>query len=183
MNENGGKRLIKWAAESNSPPFHLVICCTLFPLGILHLADIQLCTNNQLSLQICGDSAIALCQAFSHFQWILFLDKKPRVTDNEIVVRGGIINPFYYRMTFLLMIQIGQTVCQLLNLYRLLPHKRISCLQRLGTPHQTSYAHHRNVELSKSGRYGGLSMWALSPHGLENLRLRAVSQRFTMSFL
>lgn len=98
------KRLIKWAAESNSPTFHLVICFTLFPLGILHLADIRLCTNNQLSLQICGDSAVALCQAFSHFQWIFFLDKKPRVTeafvDNKIVALGGIINPFIMKWLF-----------------------------------------------------------------------------------
>lgn len=35
--------------------------------------------NNQLSLQIYGDSAVALCQTFSHFQWIFPPDKKLRV--------------------------------------------------------------------------------------------------------
>lgn len=98
MNKEKGERLIKWVAKkrkkrSNSPTFHLVICFTLFPLGILHLADIQLCTNNQLSLQIYGDSAVALCHAFSHFQWIFFLDKELRATkafvDNKIVAQGG----------------------------------------------------------------------------------------------
>lgn len=104
MNKKRERRLIKWVAESNSPTFHLVICFTLFPLGILHLADIQLCTNNQLSLQICRDSAVALCQAFSHFQWIFLPDKKPRVTkafvDNKIVAQGEIINPFIMKWLF-----------------------------------------------------------------------------------
>lgn len=99
VNEKKGKRLIKREAESNSPTFHLVICFTLFPLGILHLADIQLCTNNQLSLQICGDSAVALCQAFSHFQWIFLPDKKLRVTKAS-VPRAGIINPFIMKWLF-----------------------------------------------------------------------------------
>lgn len=102
--EKGGKRLIKRVAESNSPTFHLVICFTLFPRGMLHLADIQLRTNNQLSLQICRDSAVALCQIFSHFQWIFFLDKKPRVTkafvDNQIVAQGRIIIPFIMKWLF-----------------------------------------------------------------------------------
>jgi len=33
---------------------------------MLHLADIQLCANNQLSQQILQLSALALCQSFSH---------------------------------------------------------------------------------------------------------------------
>lgn len=93
-----GKRWIKWAAESISPTFDVVICLTLFPLGILHLTDIQLCTNNQLSLQICRGSAVALCQAFSHFQWIFFLPQKREIpeagVDNKIVAKRGIINLF-----------------------------------------------------------------------------------------
>lgn len=87
-----GKRLIKWAAESNSHTFHLVICFTLFPQGALHLTDTQLRANNQLSRQICRDSAVALCSAFSHFQWIFPPDKKLAVTeafvDNNIVAHG-----------------------------------------------------------------------------------------------
>ena len=131
-----GNRLIKWAAESNSPTFHLVICFTLFPLGILHLADIQLCTNNQLSLQICRDSAVALCQAFSHIQWIFSLHKKPAVTksvDKGTLQPGRNNKSLYYETAFLLMIQNGQTVYQLPESYSLL-HKGICHLQRRCDP-------------------------------------------------
>lgn len=136
IRKRGGKRLIKRAEESNSYIFHLVICFTLFPQGILHLADIQLCTSNQLSLQICGDSRVALCQAFSHFQWIFLHDKKPRVTeafaDNKIAAWGGIMSPFYYEMAVLLIIQIGQTVFQLLHSYSVA--REICHLQRVWRP-------------------------------------------------
>lgn len=67
---------MKWLAKSLSPTFHLVICFTLFPPSARHLAHTRLGTNNQLSRQIYGDSAVAPCHAVSRFPWIFRLSKK-----------------------------------------------------------------------------------------------------------
>ena len=83
--ERGG--LIKGAAESNSPTFHLVICFTLFPPGCLHLTDIQRRANNQLSLQICLDSAVALWQVFNHREWI----STPRLAEASRGTQGPLL--------------------------------------------------------------------------------------------
>ena len=114
--ERGG--LIKGAVESNSPTFHLVICFTLFPPGCLHLADIQRRANNQLSLQIFPDSAVALCRVFHHREWIstsrLARAKSANTgsfVDNQIApqLRGN-NKSLYYETAVVLMISIGQTL-------------------------------------------------------------------------
>lgn len=66
------KKQINKAGKRNSPAFDLVICFTLFPLGVLHLADTQLCANNQLSLQ----PLLSLCHSFCQLNRVFFSKKE-----------------------------------------------------------------------------------------------------------